>query len=80
MDRKGTSVVGSRYPYAPACGQPQGRGIEVTMSKGEEKRIVEISTAARPSDGGLSMLALLVVSIGLVVLIVAIALFVFIRG
>jgi len=49
------------------------------MSKGEDKRIVETSTTARPADDGLSVLALSVVSIGLVVLIVAIGWFVFIR-
>jgi hypothetical protein len=52
------------------------------MSRGEKKgkRIAETSTTARPTDGGLSTLALLVVLIGLVVLIVAIGWFVFVRN
>jgi hypothetical protein len=50
------------------------------MPRREDNWIVDTSAAARSADRGLSVLALLVISVGFVVLILAIAWFVFFRS
>jgi hypothetical protein len=54
--------------------------IEVAMASHEQGRIVETPTEARQAEPGPSVLALLIVSMGLAVLILAVVWFVFFRA
>jgi hypothetical protein len=53
--------------------------IEGTMATKQDRRIVETATEARQGESGPSVLALLTISLGLAILILAVVWFVFFR-
>jgi hypothetical protein len=71
-------MIGRLLPYVGPRGLADFWN-EVTMATTEQGRIVETPTEARQAEPGPSVLALLSVSTGLAVLILAVVWFVFFR-